>query len=130
MLNNLALAHNSYQVVNRHQHSLADKLIYTRKAASRLLNVEYDSIEFVYVSSDFVLVGLYNDSVRLNQAEFKEMFVNDRKARSKALTVTKNLGIPGQYTVRNEDNGHRYKVQIKPDSIHCECADFHKQIEA
>jgi hypothetical protein len=93
MTNNLTLAHNSYQVANRHPHSLADKLIYTRKAASRLLNVEYDSIEFVYVFSDFVLVGLYNDSVRLDKAEFKEMFVNDRKARSKALTVTKNIRI-------------------------------------
>ena len=126
----LALSNNSYQVINRRAHSLADKLVYNRKAAARLLNVEYDSVEFVYVADNYVLVGLYNTSVKLAKEQFKQLFVSDRQARSKSLTVTQNIGNPTQYTVRNEDNGHRYKVQIKPDSIYCECADYHKQIEA
>ena len=130
MTTNLAIVNNSYQGINRREHSLADKLIYNRKAASRLLNVEYDSIEFVYVADNYVLVGLYNDSVRMNQAEFKKLFVSDRQSRSLNMTVTQNVDNGSRFTVRNEDNGHRYQVQLYTDGKRCTCADFHKQIEA
>ena len=110
MTTNLAISTNSYQAINRRQQTKADKLIYTKKAAARLLNVEYDSVEFVYMADNFVLVGLYNTSVKLDKAEFKKLFVEDRFARSKSLTVTKHLNSGLNYTVRNEDNGHCYQV--------------------
>ena len=130
MTTNLAIVNNSYRIINRRQQKKADKLIYTRKAASRLLKVEYEAIEFVYVADNFVLVGLYNTSVKLDKAEFTTLFVNDRKARSKSLTVTKKVNSSINYTVRNEDNGHRYSLKLYPDSVHCQCADYQKQIEA
>ncbi len=82
------------------------------------------------VDREFVLVGLYNTSVKLEKAEFKQLFVSDRQARSKSLTVTKHLNSGLNYTVRNEDNGHRYQVNLTSNAVRCECADYQKQIEA
>ena len=98
--------------------------------AARLLSVEYEAIEFVYVADNYVLVGMFNTSAKLDKKTFIDMFVSDRQARSKSLTATKNVSLPTQYTVRNEESGNRYIVQVKPDSIRCECADYHKQMEA
>ena len=130
MTTNLAISINSYKVIDRREQTEADKLVYTKKAAARLLNVEYGEIEFVYVGFDYVLVGMYNNSVKLTKSEFTTLFVEDRFARSKSLTVTQNVQNATQYTVRNEDNGHRYHIQVKTSSIYCECADYHKQIQA
>ena len=126
---NLAISTTSYGV-SRREHSLADKLIYTRKAAARLLNVEDDSVEFVHVADNFILVGTFNDSVKLDKKEFIDVFVNDRKARSQNMTVTQNVDNGSRFTVRNEDNGHRYQVQLYSDGVTCQCADFHKQVDA
>ena len=79
---------------------------------------------------EFVLVGLYNTSVKLDQAEFKKLFVSDRQARSKSLTVTKHLNSSLNYTVWNEDNGHRYQVNLTSNAVRCECPDYHKQLQA
>ena len=128
MTTNLALLTTTYTITRR-EHSLADKLIYTRKGAARLLRIEYEAIEFVYVADDYVLVGLYNTSVKLDKAEFKKLFVSDRKARSKSLTVTKHLNSSLNYTVWNEDNGHRYPVNLTSNAVRCECADYKKQME-
>ena len=44
--------------INRCEHSLADKLLYTRKAVCYLLKIDYNDIEFIYVADEFVLVQL------------------------------------------------------------------------
>ena len=128
MTTNLVPAITIY-TINRRQHSLADKLLYTRKAVCRLLKIDYKDIEFIYVADGFVLVGLYNRSVKLDKTEFKKMFVSDRKARSQGLTATQHLDNGSQFTVRNHNNGHRYLVQLFSDGVTCQCADYQKQRE-
>ena len=113
--------------INRRPQTKADQLLYTRKAVSRLMNIDYKDIEFIYVADTFVLVGLYNDSVKLDKSAFKEMFVNDRKAKAQTMTATQHVNNESRFTVRNHGNGHRYQVQATDHSIECECEDYRKQ---
>lgn len=119
----------TYTITRRNQTD-SDKLIYTKKSAACILKIDVENIEFVYVSDSFVLVGLFNSSVKLSKTEFKVMFVEDRKARSSTINVTQDLNKTLTYTVRNEDNNHRYQVRLKPDSIYCQCPDYQNQLRA
>ena len=63
----------------------------------------------------------------LSKKKFYSSFVEDRKARSKSITVTQNLFADRIYTARNESNDHAYTV-IAASSIECQCADYRAQL--
>jgi hypothetical protein len=63
----------------------------------------------------------------LSKKSFYLSFVEDRQARSRSITVTKNAFADKVFTARNESNDHAYTV-IVSDVVDCQCADYRAQI--
>lgn len=110
--------------VNRYQPTPLETKLYTVSRAARILKLKREQIEFIYPCKDGCLVGLWNDSIFIQKAEFIKLLSSDRRQRSKALKVTENVFDNTVFTVRNENKGTAYRVETHQDYINCSCKDY------
>jgi len=111
--------------INRRKMTSDDNYIYTKARAALILGKKNTEIEFVYVVGDgYVLIGLFNDSIYLTEKDFKVSYAQERKARSRALTVTQRLDDECMFTVRNENKKTAYTVDCLGQALRCNCPDF------
>lgn len=65
----------------------------------------------------------------MSRQAFLKHFVEWRKAQARALRVTRHLGSPHCFSVRNESKGSVYEVQTFIGGLSCSCEDFQNQIQ-
>ena len=117
--------------IKRYEPTATDNLIYTKKAAAMVLEIDIKEIETLVPTKTgcWVYYGENSHSF-VKRCEFGEIFVNDRKARSQTITVTQNCEDERLFTARNQDNDNTYQVNLTRNGVHCKCPDYERQLEA
>jgi hypothetical protein len=108
-----------------------ENLIYSASAASRILGIIYGQSRIV-VREWFSVIWVWVPGHRpqfMSKAVFKRHFVERRKAAARALRVTPHLMDRAAFTVRNEDKGSTYTVQMVPTGLACKCEDYRNQVQ-
>ena len=106
-------------------------LFFNLASVARIAEAPIDSIDRFEIWDRVILVifkkGRGMRPRFLSNLLFYSSFVEDRKARSRSITVTPNAFANRVFTARNTANGHTYTV-IVGDSVECQCADYRSQI--
>ncbi len=115
--------------IHRRKQTAADKMLYTKKAVAKVLNLAYNQIEFIYVGEESILVGLYNNSIKLDKQSFREEFVKVRKIRSQTIAVRPHPNELNAFVAENQINHHSHTVQLTDRHVFCDCEDYQKQYD-
>jgi hypothetical protein len=106
----------------------AEQLLYSKSAAARLLDVDFEEILDLQVWGTGIWINIEGQRPRIiSKRVFKQHFVDWRKAAARSLRVTSQVFVRNTYTVRNETKETRYEVQLLSGCVTCTCEDFAKQ---
>ncbi len=109
---------------------IAQKLIYSKAAAARILNFDYTLIKDIEIWDKIILVKVrYQKNKFISKQNFRQHFVDWRKARSYSLETTPNIYNKELFTVLNPHKDTHYNVSLQVKELICDCNDWANQKE-
>ncbi|MFY7883517.1 MAG: hypothetical protein ACOVOV_01590 [Dolichospermum sp.] len=103
----------------------ADNFIYSLTTVCHVLKVGKEMIQAVWQKGKDATVQMIDGStVELKLFDAQKAMGELRKARSRSLTVTRDLFDGSKFTVRNETSDSLYSLECKDDHVECECVDY------
>jgi hypothetical protein len=108
----------------------AQNLIYSKAAAARILNLDYTLIKDLEVWNKVILVKVQDQKAKfISKKNFRQHFVDWRKARSYSLETTPNIYNEELFTVLNPHKDTHYNVSLQVQELICDCEDWANQKE-
>ena len=108
----------------------AQNLIYSKAAAARILNLDYTLIKSIEVWNKIVLIKVQDQKAKfVSKKDFKQHFVDWRKARSYSLKATPYIYNQELFTVFNPHKDNSYQVSLQAEELICNCQDWANQKE-
>ena len=108
----------------------AQNLVYSKAAAARILNLDYILIKDIEVWNKVVLVKVQDQKSKfISKKDFRQHFVDWRKARSYSLKTTPNNYNQELFTVVNPHKDTNYQVSLQVKELICNCDDWANQKE-
>ncbi len=106
----------------------AQNLIYSKAAAARILNLDYILIENIEIWDKIILVKVrYQKNKFISKKNFRQHFVDWRKARSIGLKTTPHFYNQELFTVQNPGKNTWYQVSAHSQELICDCNDWANQ---
>ena len=108
----------------------AQNLVYSKAAAARILNLDYILIKDIEIWNKVVLVKVQDQKSKfISKKDFRQHFVDWRKARSIGLETTPHLYNQELFAVHNLHKDTQYQVSVHPQELICNCDDWANQKE-
>lgn len=108
----------------------AQNLIYSKAAAARILNLDYTLIKDLEIWNKVVLIKVKNQKAKfVSKKDFRQHFVDWRKARSYSLKTTPHIYNKEVFTVVNPHKDTSYQISLRADELICNCEDWANQKE-
>ena len=90
-----------------------------------MLGISKGLIDEVFESGKDAIAKLIDGTeLPIKRFDALKQVASVRQVRSKVLICTPNVDNVTQYTVRNEDKGSTYRVDLHSDHITCQCDDY------
>ena len=108
----------------------AQNLIYSKAAAARMLNLDYTLIKDIEIWDKVVLIKVQDQRAKfISKKNFRQHFVDWRKARSYGLETTPDIYNEELFTVLNPHKNTSYQVSLQVKGLICNCEDWANQKE-
>ena len=114
---------------NNYELTELDRLLYSFRSAARILDLNTEDIAALTPQPENCLVEFNNKPWQavIPKQEFVNLFISDRRAKSRVLIATKHLDNKNKWTVWNEEANTRYEVTVYRDKVVCTCPDWDNQ---